>query len=346
LVVRNLQINGFRNLKKFSITFNAAKNLIHGANGSGKTSIIEALYLLGFGKSFLPVGKPELVNFNSSGFHLRAEIANGSGENILSASFDESFKLQLNDGKSAPTQIGKILYPLFFSSLNYNLFIDHNPYFRKMTDRFIFGVHSLYMHHILRYNHLVKQKNFLLKKLGKPINISELDSWNKLLAATGFEIVKKRMSFINHLNNEIKEAFASELEINYYPALRTHDEISEASIFNDLRSIRNSEIKSMRCLLGPQRDHYDIKVSGKKLQLFSSGEKKKQLLLVYLAFINLYHRANNEFPVFLIDDYDVALDADNLNFIIDHFPEMQIIATSVAGNEKFENRIELGKENN
>jgi len=345
LVVKNLKINGFRNLNKFNIKFGDMKNLIYGVNGCGKTSILEALYLLGFGKSFLTVHKEEMINFNSSGFFIHAEIANKSGENSLSASYDKQFKLQLNSEKGQLAEMGKYLYPLFFSSHNYNLIIDHNPYFRKMIDRFIFGVHALYLHYILRYNHLVKQKNYLLKKMGKPINNSELDSWNKLLAETGFEIVKKRMNFINQLNNEIKEAFASELEINYCPALLAKEEISETSFFNDLRSISNSEIKCQRCLLGPQRDSFALMVSGKKLQLFSSGEKKKHLIMVYLAFINLFYRCQNDFPVFLFDDYDVAMDEKNLNFIIDHFPRMQIIATSVAKNEKFENLFELGKEN-
>jgi DNA replication and repair protein RecF len=345
LVVNKLQINGFRNLNKFNIQFGDWKNLIYGVNGSGKTSIIEAIYLLGFGKSFLQVSKQEMINFNGSGFYIHAEIANQSGENSLLASYDKKFKLQLNNEKGSSVEIGKYLYPLFFSSLNYNLIIDHNAYFRKMIDRFIFGVHALYLHYILRYNHLVKQKNYLLKKLGKPINHSELDSWNKLLSETGFEIVKKRMNFINQLNNEIKEAFASELEINYYPALLANHEISETSIFNDLNSIKNSEIKFKHSLLGPHRDRFDLMVSDKKLQLFSSGEKKKHLIIVYLAFINLFYRSKNDFPVFLIDDYDVAMDEKNLNFIIDHFPQMQIIATSVLKNEKFGNLFELGKEN-
>jgi recombinational DNA repair ATPase RecF len=112
-----------------------------------------------------------------------------------------------------------------------------------------------------------------------------------------------------------------------------------------LRLIKNSEIKGKRCLLGPHRDRFELLVSGKKLQLFSSGEKKKHLIVVYLAFINLFYRAHNDFPVFLIDDYDVAMDLKNLNFIIDHFPRMQIIATSVFKNEKFGNLFELGKEN-
>ncbi|MBN2400681.1 DNA replication/repair protein RecF [candidate division KSB1 bacterium] len=345
MVVKNLQINGFRNLKKFNIRFGDLKNLLYGVNGSGKTSIIEALYLLGFGKSFLQANKQDMTNFNSSGFFIRADIAGKSGVNTLNASYEKNFAMQLNNEKSPLAEIGKYLYPLFFSSLNYNLFIDHNPHFRKMIDRFIFGVHALYLHHILRYNHLVKQKNFLLKKLGKPINNSELDSWNKLLSVTGFEIVKKRMSFINQLNNEIKASFSSELKINYLPSLLANKEISETSLLRDLQLVKNAEMKYRGCLLGPQRDRFALMVSDKKMQLFSSGEKKKHLLIIYLAFINMFYRAHNDFPVFLIDDYDVAMDFKNLNFIIDHFPQMQIIATSVAKNDKFDDSFELGKEN-
>lgn len=345
MVVKKLQINGFRNFSKFTIEFGDSKNLLYGVNGSGKTSIVEALYLLGFGKSFLKVNKSEMINFNSSGFFIQADIFNRSGQNRLSASCDGKFKLQLNNEKSSLVEAGKYLYPLFFSSLNYNFIIDHPPYLRKMIDRFIFGVHALYLHHILRYNHLVKQKNSLLKKLGKPINSSELDSWNKLLSATGFEIVNRRMNFIKQLNDEIREAFASNLEIKYQPALLAGGEISDSSFFNDLTLVKNSEIKCRRCLLGPQRDRFTIMVSDKKLQLFSSGEKKKYLIMIYLAFINMFYRSQNDYPVFLIDDYDVAMDQKNLDFIIDHFPMMQIIATAVAKNDKFENLFELAKEN-
>ena len=345
MVVKKLQINGFRNLNKFTIEFGDLKNLIYGVNGSGKTSIIEAMYMLGFGKSFLSVSKAEMINFDSPGFYIHAEILNKTVENSLSASCEKKFKLLVNNEKGSINDIGKYLYPLFFSSLNYNLLIDHNPYFRKMIDRFIFGVHALYLHHILRYNHLVKQKNSLLKKLAKPINYSELDSWNKLLSATGFEIVSKRMNFIKHLNNEIGEAFAQDLKIDYHPALLSNQEISESSIFNDLILVKNSEIRCRRCLLGPQRDRFGITVDDKKLQLFSSGEKKKYLIMIYLAFINMFYRQQNDYPVFLIDDYDVAMDEKNLNFIIDHFPAMQIIATAVAKNDKFAKLFELGKEN-
>jgi recombinational DNA repair ATPase RecF len=86
-------------------------------------------------------------------------------------------------------------------------------------------------------------------------------------------------------------------------------------------------------------------VSGKKLQLFSSGEKKKYLMMVFASFIELFRQARNDYPVFLIDDYDAAMDEKNLDFLMAHFSKIQIIATSVAKNEKFGHLFELKKEN-
>jgi DNA replication and repair protein RecF len=345
LLVKKLEINGFRNLNNYSIHFSEEKNLIFGVNGSGKTSVIEALFLLGFGKSFLPVSKKDLINFNASGFFLNAKVLNNSGENDLTASMEKSFSLQLNGEKTPLAQISQYLYPLFFSHFNYSYYIDYIPYFRKVVDRFIYGLGSLYLHDVLRYNNILKQKNYLLKNLGKAIHNSELNSWNTLLAETGCKIVKKRMSFINRLNQATAEIFGLDLKINYYPALLNVQSLSETTMLLDLEQVKNSEIKSRRCLLGPQRDRFDVVVSGKKLPLFSSGEKKKYLLMVYVAFIELFRQARNDYPVFLIDDYDAAMDEENLGYLLDHFPAMQVIATSVARNEKFGHLFELKKEN-
>ncbi len=344
MVVKKLEINGFRNLNNFSACFHDGKNLIFGVNGSGKTSVIEAIFLLGFGKSFLPVARREMVNFNASGFYLNAEVLNKSGENRLTACLEKGFALQLNHERSPLVQISQYLYPLFFSHFSFNHYADYVPFFRRLVDRFIFGLDALYLHDVLRYNNIVKQKNYLLKNLGKSINNSELNSWNTLLAEAGCKIVNKRMMFVEQWNKAIDEIFGADLRIQYDPALLHAGSISTATFLNDLDAAKNSEVKSRRCLLGPQRDRFGVSASKQKLSLYSSGEKKKFLVMVYVAFIELFRRARNDSPVFLIDDYDAAMDERNLEFLLDHFPAMQIIATSVARNEKFGHLLELHKE--
>ena len=344
MVVKKLEINGFRNLNGFSIAFSAEKNLIFGANGSGKTSVIEALFLLGFGKSFLPVKRRELVNYAADGFFLSAEVLNNTGENSVTACLDKGLSLKLN-GESAPlTQLSRCLYPLFFSHFLYQHAIDCVPHFRKLVDRFIYGLNGLYLHDVLRYNNTLKQKNYLLKNSARTPHLPELNSWNMLLAETGSRIIEKRMAFTERLNATIDEIFGGALRMNYAPALLAPAPVSAASMFAELERISRSEVRSRRSLIGPQRDRFEVTVAGKKLQLFSSGEKKKFLMMLYMAFIELFRRARGEYPVFLIDDYDAAMDERNLDYVLDHFPAMQVIATSVARNGRFASLLELKKE--
>ncbi len=344
MVVKKLEINGFRNLKGFAVDLTAAKNLIYGANGSGKTSVIEALYFLGFGKSFLPVQRRELVHFGGAGFFLKAGIVDKSGENTITAHLEKGLALQLNEERSSLSQVGRHLYPLFFSHFLYSQVIDGAPHLRRLIDRFIYGLSSLYLHDVLRYNQVLQQKNYLLKNLGRAINNSELRGWNTLLAETGSKLVNRRMAFTNQLNGALEKQCRDVMRLHYHPALFSDRPFSETALLDDLDRARTAEIRSRRSLIGPQRDRFEVAVNERKLQLFSSGEKKKYLLMMYLAYIGLFQRARGEYPVFLLDDYDAVMDERNLEFVLDHFPAMQVIATSVEANERFERCIELKKE--
>ncbi len=345
MVVKKLKINGFRNLNGKVIDFSPEKNLIFGANGSGKTSVIEALFLLGFGKSFLPVNRRELVQFGAPGFFLSADVLGSSGESNVSACMEKSFCLRLDGERTMLVQVGRYLYPLYFSHFGYSITSDYVPHFRRLVNRFIYGLSSLYLHDILRYNNALQQKNHILKKLAKPIQHSDLNSWNALLAETGCKVIEKRMEFIERLNAASAAIFGQDLAVDYHPSLPGGPPFSTSSLLEHLGRVRSSEILSRRSLIGPQRDRFEVRVSGRKLPLFSSGEKKKYLLMVYMAYVELFRRAHGEYPVFLIDDYDAAMDEKNLDFLMDHFPALQVIATSVAGNARFARHIELRKEN-
>lgn len=342
--VKKLEINGFRNLNGFAVDFAAGKNLIFGANGSGKTSIIEALHVLGFGKSFIAVSHRDLVNFEVTGFYLNAEITDGTGENSISACLDRSFALRLNGERSRLAQVGRHLYPLFFSHFLYGQSVDGAAALRRLVDRFIYGLSTLYLHDLLRYNNALKQKNHLLKNLGRSVHHSELRSWNKLLAEAGCKLIEKRGAFTDQLNGALGKAFAEDLALDYRPALGDGPAVSEAGLLEEMERARETELRCRRALIGPQRDRFEIAVNGRRLPLFSSGEKKKYAMMLYMAYIDLFRRARGEYPVFLLDDYDAAMDERNLDFVLGHFPAMQVIATAVEPDPRFERHIELKKE--
>jgi recombinational DNA repair ATPase RecF len=210
-----------------------------------------------------------------------------------------------------------------------------------MIDRFIFGVDSLYIRHLLRYNNVLKQKNFLLKSTR---NLQELNSWNKIFCDMSVNLVGIKMKFINKLNIEIKEKFGKDLRIGYKPSFDCPEQTGD-SFYSRMESVKPSELKYQRSLLGPHLDAFDITLDNEPLRIYSSGEKKINLLMIYIAFIELFKKTNHEYPIFLLDDFDTAIDEKNIDYLIDSYPDMQVIATSVNRNTHFENLIELKKEN-
>ena len=103
-------------------------------------------------------------------------------------------------------------------------------------------------------------------------------------------------------------------------------------------------IMYQRSLMGVHLDNYKIELKGKDLKNFSSGEKKINLLLMFIGMITYYKKVNNEFPIFLIDDFDSVMDKKGLEFLFSNFPDLQIIATSVNKYDRFDNCIEVKKE--
>lgn len=360
MIIKDLKIIGFRNLQNLQVSFCKNKNLIHGLNGAGKTSILEAIFLPGFGKSFLNVKKSEIVNDDSDNFSIQL-CASSVGddphsecnpgrqhENIINSHYETKkgkFTLLLNDKKSNIFEINHYLYPLLFSSSNYNLYIESRTQIRKLMDRFMFGIDTLYIHFLLSYNKALKQKNYLLKKKQ---NLDEIPSWNKILSEMSEKIVAARMKFIEMLNTEIKNKFDKDLAIDYRPSF-THisniADISQGFFLNQLEKLQQLEIIQKRSLRGPHLDHFAMLLNRKDLKFYSSGEKKINLLMWYIAFIQLYKRLKKEYPVFLVDDFDTAIDDRNIDFLIENYPDLQVIATSVNKNDRFDHLIELKKEN-
>ena len=340
MIIDNLKITGFRNLGKEEFTFSPTTNLIHGQNGAGKTSVLEAIFLLAYGKSFLNRKKADLVKYGDQYFSVHLHVNGNTGANAVTGFYQhyKKFLLQLDQKNSGIFHINRYLYPVFFSSADYHLYIESMPYTRKMIDRFIFGIDSLYIKHLLSYNKVLKQKNQLLKTDGRT---AELRSWNKIIGELSEKIVGTKMAFVEKLNSELKSSFDKRLEVAYEPSFDTATGISRENFFRQLQDLEPGETKTRRSLKGPHRDNYYLRLDDKHLKMYSSGEKKINLLMIYIAFIRLFNMTKNEYPVFLIDDFDVAMDDRNIRRLIESYPEMQVIATSVNRHPGFSRSIHL-----
>ena len=341
MFIRELFINNFRNLNNLKITFQDKKNLVYGLNGSGKTSVLEAIYMLSTGKSFLNVKRKDTLNYNSDSFFIKLDVLNKEDKNEIKCVYkkqNNKFNVFLNNNKTNPLEVKKILFPVFFSSSGFLSFIELKQVKRKTINRLIFGVNSLYLRYILRYNKALRQKNFILKH-GKELN--QISVWNKILTEMGIKIMKIRNEFVDKINKELADKF-NDMKFEYIPNININN-LSYDNYFKILENDYDNEIFNKKSVSGIHLDDYKFYFKSNDLKYNSSGEKKLNILKFYISYINYYMKVNNDIPVFLIDDFDTSMDRFNISYITEHYPDIQIISTSVNDYNNFEYRIDINK---
>lgn len=339
MYVTYLKLISFRGFSRLDLSLSPGKNLVFGPNGSGKTSILEAVFVLAFGKTFQAAGRTDLIRYGAEGFFLEAGIWASGNEHEITFQFKDQALLRIDDKKASLAEVKKKLHPVVFSSASYNYLAENQTALKKQCDRFVFGLDSLYLSSLLRYNHALRQKNCLLKG---DADFPQLDSWNHLLAEQAAEIVKSRKKFTAILNAKVKAMFHIELELLYRPSV---NETNRDAYYSALIKRRQEECRARRSICGTHRDQFYWQFAGKPLSHSSSGEKKTRLLLAFMAYLELFKEINGDFPVFLIDDFDTALDRENLALLLSAYPRMQIVATSVHRHDGFDQELEISKEN-
>jgi len=151
--------------------------------------------------------------------------------------------------------------------------------------------------------------------------------------------------FIRQLNAEIEKKFGTHLQFLYQPSFNLEEGISHTSFFKQIEAMEKIEMITRRGMIGTHLDSYSLVLNSKPLSQYSSGEKKIHLLMIYISFIELFKNIHASYPVFLVDDFDTAIDSRNIDFLVQNYPSMQVIATSVNLHDTFNNTIQLKKEN-
>lgn len=341
MVIRSLLLNYFRNHRESEFEFTTGKNLIYGANGVGKTSILEAVFLLGFGKSFLNIRKEEIIQRGRETFLVKGSIQSPWGVHKIVTSYQEGINMYLDDKKITLSRVNRYFFPVVFTSTDFPKYLERKAYKRKLFNRFIFGFEDLYLHLLLDYNKTVRKKNILLKRDIEP---AELRSWNRVLVNSCVRIVELRNAFVCSLNRYLGDIDPA-LKVEYRPSLDISKGVEREGFLDQLTAAGSRERKYGRCLVGPHLDDYAMMYKNRDVRTGSSGEKKLNLLMIFVAMLNYYRDHRGDFPVFLIDDFDSAIDDRGLDFFFSILPDLQVVATSIDRRAMFENSLELVKEN-
>lgn len=297
--IRTLRLTNFRKLGWVEIEL-GAKNVIFGSNGAGKTTILEAVYLLSWGKSFRAVKDSEAIKWGERVSSLEGSFENEEYYNIRITLLSSGKKIYLN-GKmtSRSNLIGKV--PVLFISPDAVSMLTGAPALRRnFLDRILSQLESEYLLKYRIYHKLIKEKNAILSRGGHLDQA--LDLINHRILKVSLYIWQKRKELIDFLSDE-------EIRILYKPSGLNID-LDKDKLEKTLLSFKGKEAMRGFSLFGPHLDEFDIlKREGVSFRKFGSrGESKWAIWKLFTKALSLF---KDRKPILLVDEIFSELDSHN-----------------------------------
>ena len=206
MYIKNVKLKNFRNYDELDVDFKKDFNLIYGDNAQGKTNILEAIYLLGIGRSFQTNQDQELIKIgeNSAKVEITYKTKDRAGTITCEISDKKSFYLNGIKQKKISDIIGKINLVLFYPD-NINIIKGGPQERRKFLDIMISQLRPNYLHILNKYKKTLEQRNSYLKQIkfdNKSQNMLEI--WDESLAELSYQIYNYRNEYIEKIQKKIE----------------------------------------------------------------------------------------------------------------------------------------------
>ncbi|MFH1051878.1 MAG: AAA family ATPase, partial [bacterium] len=201
--ISGITIENVRNHLGTSIDLDFGLNVFYGLNGAGKTSILEAVSICGFSKSFLPVLDSSLINTGNNSYSVMAKaVSDNDIPYKISVTYEKSKRKRISstigDNLLAKDIIGEM--PMVILSPDYKSITFGSPEHRRsFVDRLLSQASKIYIEDLMNYKRALKQRNSLLSDFasGRKFELSHLKPWTELLIKTGSDIMLKRLAFLD-----------------------------------------------------------------------------------------------------------------------------------------------------
>ncbi len=330
MILKTLRVQNFRTHSDFILEIGEKSTLISGANGSGKTSLLEAIYFALQGTSFRSSDKEILRNDGSSWFRIDLKDSKDSLRTIIfNNAVQKSKKQFLVDGNKKARLSANLRIPVvLFEPDDLQLLSGSPTRRRNFLDYFLSQIFPSFQLALARYNKALKQRNNLLKR--DNVSKDELFPWNLMLAEYGAEIISKRQDFLELLNSKIEEVY---FEISGVKDEIKIDYLGEKVSKNEILAILSKNIERDKILgytnFGPHKHDIQFIFNKKPAQnVASRGENRSLVLALKFIETDVLADLTSRRPIVLLDDVFSELDDDRQKLLTKHFSKYQTIITS------------------
>ena len=348
MIIKSLELDGYRNYEDLKIEFNQHTNIIHGNNAQGKTNILESIFVCGTTKSHRTNRDKELINFKREESHIRAYFE----KNDMTYQIDMHLKKNKAKGIAVngvslrkAIDLYGIVNCVLFSPEDLNIIKNSPGERRKFLDILISMMDKVYIKNLVEYNKIIENRNKLLKDITYDKSlIGLLDVWDKKLCDCGKQIIITRKKFINDLKIITSDMHKS-LTGNKEDLLIDYEQnVNEDDMENEVFLNRDRDLYLKNTSIGPHRDDLIFLINDIDIRKYGSqGQQRTAALSLKLAEIELIKKNKNTKPILLLDDVLSKLDSDRQNYLLNSIKDIQTIITCTGIDEFVKNRFKIDK---
>lgn len=339
--------------------------VFQGANGHGKSNLLEAVYMLAIAKSPRTSSERELVNWDlgESGGHVQVLGVGRDGDATVQAQVDYDVaaagrdsgagyrkSLRLNGiVRSSADFVGR-LNVVFFEADDLDIVYGPPSVRRRYLDILISQSKPAYLKSLQRYSKVVTQRNHLLRRVREgSAEPDEMAFWDERLAYEGAEVMLERAQTVRQLREAAIPAHSAltdggDLSIEYEPQLSasgpsespmptlTHTAL-EAALADGLKQARRREVAQGVTVVGPHRDDLAISLDGQAAGSFASrGHARLIALALKMAEAAVVQSLTGRTPVLALDDILSELDPVRRKLVLESVSTYeQVLLTTAEG---------------
>lgn len=327
-----IQVQNIRVLAELECTPGARLNVFVGANGSGKTSLLEAIHILGSGRSFRTRRLGELIRRGESALMARGVLQGDDGAStpVGVEKGPEGLRIRVGgEGVRSASELARQLPLAVISPDSQRVLTDGADLRRRLMDWALFHVEPGYLATLQRYRRALRQRNAVLRDGGR---LSGLAAWDEELAEAGEALHGQRTALLagvlplyaQTLQGLIPMAFDIDYQAGWDTSVALREALAAAAGADRARGFTG---------VGPHRADLRLGVEGSPAgQVLSRGEGKLFVVGLVLAQARFLQERQGRLPVVLVDDLASELDVHSRGLFFGELQRLgaQSFITSVS----------------
>jgi DNA replication and repair protein RecF len=324
LLLNNISLTQFKNYQTRNFPFTERIVGICGANGVGKTNLLDAIYYCCFTKSYFTRSDSQNILHGSGGFRIEGHFSLRNEPLkvvcILRETGRKEFSVNDEPYEKLATHIGK-LPCVIIAPDDVQIITGGSEERRRLLDALLCQLDASYLQQLMDYNKVLQQRNGFLKSLAekKITDHKLLEVYDEQLARYGAYVYRNRNEFLKEFLPMVAKFYTQIAGQTEPLALAYESQLHENDFPQLLQRLRQKDIMVQRTSGGIHRDDINTQLNNQPFKtLASQGQRKSLLFAMKLAEFETLKQAKQFPPLLLLDDVFEKLDAGRMHNLLDY----------------------------